>query len=107
MLEAEGKPDAAEPLYRRALAIQERAPGPDSRELFATLNQAGALHESLRDYEQAESLYARALAVAEKAYGPEHPATGAAMSRLGRVEYAGWENRAGRGIPAAWRAPDC
>lgn len=64
---------AAEPLYRRALAIQEKALGPDDPRVATCLNNLALLLHKRGDYEGAEPLYRRALAIDEKALGPDHP----------------------------------
>jgi tetratricopeptide (TPR) repeat protein len=86
----------AEPLYRRALAIDEKALGPDHPDTGALLNNLAMLLDSKGDYAGAEPLYRRALAIAEKALGPDHPDTSAALNNLATLlrskgDYAGAE----------------
>ena len=72
----------AEPLYRRALAIHEKALGPEHPDTATSLNNLAGLYNSMGDYAKAEPLYRRALAIREKALGPEHPATATSLNNL-------------------------
>src|SRR5438876_12233596 len=53
---------AAEPLYKRALSIRERALGPEHPDGGATLNNLAELYGSQKEYAAAHPLYRRALA---------------------------------------------
>jgi tetratricopeptide (TPR) repeat protein len=63
----------AEPLVARALAISEKALGPDHPAVATSLNGLAALYYDQGAYAKAEPLYTRALAIREKALGPDHP----------------------------------
>ena len=65
----------AEPLYRRALAINEKSYGPDHPYVANLLNNLGSLLSRTNRRSEAEPLYRRALAINEKSYGPDHPRT--------------------------------
>ncbi len=69
---AQGKSEQAEPLYRRALAIREKALGPE-HPLVATFLEmyAGLLHKLNRDAE-ADKMEARARAIRAK-HAEENP----------------------------------
>jgi len=69
----QGNSAAAEPLYKRAVAIVEKNEGPNHPNLAASLVNLAALYQSEGNYSSAEPLYKRALAIYEKAQGPEHP----------------------------------
>ena len=69
----------AEPLFNRALAIIEKALGPEHHYTATSLNNLAGLYYSLGRYAKAEPLYKRALAITEKALGPEHPDTVAVL----------------------------
>lgn len=71
-----------ENLYRRAVAIQESALGPDHPALANTLNNLGALLDQRGEHSEAESLQRRALAILEKSLGPLHPETAATLTSL-------------------------
>ena len=86
----------AEPLLRRALAITEKALGPDHPNTATSLNNLAGLLESSSDYAGAEPLYRRALAIREKALGPDHPDTATSLNNLAwllesKSDYAGAE----------------
>jgi tetratricopeptide (TPR) repeat protein len=71
----QGKYEQAEPLYKRALAIDEKAYEPDHPDVATDLNNLANLYYNQGRYEQAEPLYQRALAICERALGPDHPKT--------------------------------
>src|SRR4051794_13044829 len=62
----------AEPLYRRSLAIREKALALDHTDVATSLNGLALLYDTLRRYADAEPLYRRSLAIYEKALGPDH-----------------------------------
>ena len=64
----------AEPLLREALAMRERASGPDDPDVAASLNDLAGLYRELGRYGEAEPLYRRALGIKEKLLGQNHPA---------------------------------
>ena len=77
-----GQYAGAEPLLRRALAIQEKTLGPEHPETATSLNNLAYLLESTGDYAAAEPLCRRALAVREQVLGPEHPDSATSCSDL-------------------------
>jgi tetratricopeptide (TPR) repeat protein len=81
-LESKGDLGGAEPLFRSALAIAEKALGPDNPDTAGSLNNLAGLLESKGDYAGAEPLYRRALAIAEKTLGPNHPNTAMSLENL-------------------------
>ena len=86
----------AEPLYRRALVIDEKALGPDHPYVGGDLNNLASLLVAKDDYAGAEQLYRRALAIDEKALGPDHHALGRDLNNLANLlkakgDYAGAE----------------
>ena len=56
-----------------ALAIDEKALGPEHPYVAASLNNLAVLYREQGKYEQAEPLIQRALAIREKVLGPDHP----------------------------------
>jgi tetratricopeptide (TPR) repeat protein len=70
-----GKPIEAEALYRRALAIKERALGDDHPEVATTLNNLATLLRSQSRYDEAAALYRRCLGIWIDAVGLDHPTT--------------------------------
>jgi tetratricopeptide (TPR) repeat protein len=69
---AQGRYADAEPLYKRALAIREKALGPDHPDIATSLNTLAELYRAQGRYADAEPLYKRSLAIREKALGPDH-----------------------------------
>ena len=68
-----GKYKEAEPLYKRALEIREKALGPDHPDTATCLNNLALLYRDQGKYEKAEPLYKRALEILKKALGKNHP----------------------------------
>ena len=63
---SKGKVDQAEPLFRRSLAIHEKALGPDHPDTAAALNNLAVLYDEQGKYGKAEPLYQRSLAILEE-----------------------------------------
>ena len=59
----QGRYADAEPLYKRALAIREKALGPDHPDVATSLNNLAALYNDQGRYADAEPLYKRSLAI--------------------------------------------
>ena len=74
---------AARPLFERALAIREKALGPDYPDTAGSLNNLGYLLHAQGDLAGARPYYERALAIREKALGPDHPDTARSLNNLG------------------------
>jgi tetratricopeptide (TPR) repeat protein len=72
----------AEPLYRRALTIDEKMLGPDQTSEARDLNNLAGLLQAKSDYSHAEPLYRRALAIDEKALGLDHPDVATGLNNL-------------------------
>jgi tetratricopeptide (TPR) repeat protein len=68
--------------YKRALAISEKALGPDHPAVAIRLNNLALLYRVQGRYADAEPLYKRALAIDEKALGPDHPAVAIRLNNL-------------------------
>ena len=82
MLWKMGRYDEAEPLYRRALAIGEKALGPNHPDVAKSLNNLALLLQAQGNYRDAEPLYRRALAIDEKALDPNHPNVASHLNNL-------------------------
>jgi tetratricopeptide (TPR) repeat protein/MinD-like ATPase involved in chromosome partitioning or flagellar assembly len=72
----------AEPLYRRALEIDEKSLGPDHPNVARGLNNLAALLRDTNRLTEAEPLYRRALAITEKSFGPDHPNVAIGLNNL-------------------------
>ncbi|AGX86362.1 tetratricopeptide repeat protein [Candidatus Symbiobacter mobilis] len=70
---------------QRALAISEKANGPEHPLTCTSLNNLALLHQAMGQYARAEPLLVRALAISEKTNGPEHPTTGMSMNNLAKL----------------------
>ncbi len=75
MLRAQGDLAGARPLHERALAIFEKALGPEHPDTARSLNNLASLLHGEGDLAAAQPLCERALAIFEKALGPGHPST--------------------------------
>ena len=82
ILQKMGQYADAEPLFRRALAIDEKALGKDHPDVASSLNNLALLLYSQGKYGEAEPLYRRALAIREKALGPDHPDVAKSLNNL-------------------------
>ena len=70
---AQGRYAEAEPLYKRALVINEKAFGSDHPEVATNLNNLAALYHDQGRYAEAEPLFKRALAIRAK-HSEQNPA---------------------------------
>ena len=61
----------ARPFLERALAIAERAVGPDHPEVASSLNSLANVYRDLGRYAEAQPLHERALLILERALGPD------------------------------------
>ncbi len=82
LYKSQGRYEEAEPLYRHALAINEKKLGPEHPYVAAALNNLALLYKFQGRYEEAEPLYTRALAINEKKLGQEHPHVAASLNNL-------------------------
>ena len=78
----------AKALFERALAILEKALGPDHPDVATSLNNLAAMHEAIGGFNEARALHERALAIREKALGPDHPDVALSLSNLAAVQKA-------------------
>jgi CHAT domain-containing protein len=85
-----GKYDEAIPLAQRALALWEKALGPDHPRVARSLDLLGLQYLGKRDHAHAEPLFQRALTVWEKAPGRERSNAAIALDDLARL----YENQA-------------
>ena len=72
-MQATNRLGEAEPLMRRALAIDEASYGPDHPNVAIDLNNLASLLQATNRLGEAEPLMRRALAIDEASYGPDHP----------------------------------
>jgi CHAT domain-containing protein len=86
--EAQAKYADAEGLFKRALAIKEKALGPDHPDFARSLGNLAWLRYEQGRYADAEELYKRDLAIREKALGADHPDVAATLDNLAIVNAA-------------------
>ena len=77
-----GRYAAAEPLLKRALAIDEKVRGPNHLLTAITLNNLGELFRLQGRFPEAEIAYKRAVAIDVQALGQDHPDYAAGLSNL-------------------------
>lgn len=92
----------AEPLFRRALAIDEARYGPDHPTIATRLNNLAELLQTTDQPTEAEPLYRRALSIDEASYGPDHPEVAIDLNNLGELLRA--TNRPAEAEPLLRRA---
>ena len=72
----------AEPLMRRALAIDVESYGPNHPKVAIVVNTLASLLKHTNRLAEAEPLYSRALAIFEACYGSNHPQFAASLGNL-------------------------
>jgi CHAT domain-containing protein/Flp pilus assembly protein TadD len=72
-------------LHQRALAIYEKALGPDHLDVALVLNNLAWLYGVQGRYAQAEPLYQRSLAIREKVLGRYHPDVAQSLNNLAEL----------------------
>jgi tetratricopeptide (TPR) repeat protein len=82
LYETQGRYADAVPLYKRSLAIFEKALGPDHPDVAQALNNLAVIYVDQGRYADAEPLYKRSLAIIEKALGPNHPEVAQSLNNL-------------------------
>ena len=92
----------AEPLYRRALAIDEERYGPDHPDVAIALSNLAFLLKATNRLDEAEPLYRRALAIVERSLGPDHPDVARTLNNLSQLLKA--TSRLGEAEPLMRRA---
>ncbi|MEK6643371.1 MAG: tetratricopeptide repeat protein, partial [Planctomycetota bacterium] len=85
LYDTQGDYAKAEPLYKRSLAIYEKALGPDHPNVATSLNNLAELYRTQGDYAKAEPLFKRSLAIGEKALGPDHPKVATSLNNLAEL----------------------
>ncbi len=79
-----------EPLYKRSLAIREKALGPEHPHVAVSLNNLALLYQAQGRYAEAEPLHRRSLAIREKAPGRGPPGRGPEPGELFRPSQGDW-----------------
>jgi tetratricopeptide (TPR) repeat protein len=76
---------AAEPLFRRALAIREKSLGLAHPDVATSLNNLAELYNTQGRYADAGPLYRRTLVIREEAFGPDHPYVVSSLNNIARL----------------------
>ena len=84
-LQAQGKYDEAEPLFREALEWSRAALGSRHRSTLLSINNLGLLLHTKGDNAAAELLYCKALEVQRETLGNQHPHTLNSINNLGAL----------------------
>ena len=100
--ESQGRYAEAEPLYKRALAIREKALGPTTPTSPTASTTWPALYRAQGRYAEAEPLYKRSLAIREKALGPDHPDVASSLNNLAALYHS--QGRDAEGLNFSRRA---
>lgn len=83
-----GAPEAAVPLYERAVSLASQAHGPDHPEVAAILTPLARSLRATNAHGAAAGVLARALAIWQATVGPDHPTTLATVKALALVNLA-------------------
>ena len=97
LYQAQGRYADAEPLYKRALTIREKALGPDHPNVAVSLNNLAGLYQTQGRYAEAEPLYKQSLAINEEALGSDHPNTALSLNNLAELYHL--QGRYGDALP--------
>ena len=81
---SQGRNALAENVYRRALAIQEEAIGPENPWLSSSLAELAELYIATGNYLQADQLLHRSLKIQEEALGANHPDVAHSLNKLAK-----------------------
>ncbi len=92
----------AEPLYRKTLAIAEKALGKTHPEVAICLNNLASLLQATNRHAEAEPLMRRALAIDEASFGDSHPNVAIRLNNLAQLLQD--TNRLGEAEPLMRRA---
>jgi len=82
LYDAKAQYDEAEPLMRRALAIDENSHGPVHPDVARDLNNLALLLQATNRPEQAEPLMRRAVDICSQTYGPDDPQLATSLDGL-------------------------
>jgi tetratricopeptide (TPR) repeat protein len=85
LYQAQGRHQLAEPLYKRSLAIREKAPLKENPDIVSTLHGLAYLYQTQGRHQLAEALYKRSLAILEKLQWKKHPLAAQSLQGLAQV----------------------
>ncbi len=102
LLQTKGLYEEAEPLIRRALALNEASQGTEHSEVSVCLNNLAQLLQDTDRLAEAEPLMRRSLQIDEDFYGSQHPQVAIRLNNLARLLQA--TNRGAEAEPLMIRA---
>ncbi|HEV2841304.1 MAG TPA: toll/interleukin-1 receptor domain-containing protein [Chthoniobacterales bacterium] len=102
LLTAKAQHAEAEPLFRRALSINEKTFGPEHPDVARDLNNLAYLLQATSRPAEAEPLMSRVVEIKEKAFGPNDPQVATALNNL--AAFLQNSNRHGEAEPLCRRA---
>ncbi len=79
----QGKQSQASTVMTQALALVEKALGPDHPKVASGLNNLGEILLEQGEFKQASAYFSRSMAILKKAFGPRHPNVGFPLNNLG------------------------
>ena len=85
LMARQGKYADSEPLFQRALTIEEKGLGQDHPRVALANNNLAIAYKLQGKYEEAEPLYRRALEIQEKVLGPKHPDVARSLNNLANL----------------------
>lgn len=83
MMEYIGDYPRAMEYFEKALAIRERALGPDHPSTANAYSSIGTLYDNMGDYKKAFEYHIKALTIREKCFGEDHPDTTTSYTNIG------------------------
>ncbi len=83
-----GRYAEAHTFWEKALAIREKALGPEHPDVATSLNNLAALYYAQGQYAKAEPLLQRTLVIWAKSFGPEHPDVATSLNNLAGLYHA-------------------
>lgn len=90
MHQFQGSYERAEPLFKRSLAITEKALGKEHLSVATNLDYLALLYQNMKKYREAKLLYKRSLTILEKQLGREHHLVALSLNNLAELY---WEQR--------------
>jgi tetratricopeptide (TPR) repeat protein len=96
LAQAQGEYEQARRSHARALAIREKALGPEHPDVATSINNLGIVAQLQGEHASARELFARALAIREQALGPEHPDVATSINNLGIMAHSQGEHERAR-----------
>jgi tetratricopeptide (TPR) repeat protein len=85
LLEAQGKYNEAEPVYRQSLVIMRMVLGEEHPDVTTSLNNLAALLNAQGKYDESIPLLRQSLGIMRKVLGEEHPAVATALNNLAEL----------------------